>query len=504
MRLTLISPRLAVQRGDFLGSGVPYWPVELATFAELLRQRGHAITALDLFGESPQTFARRSDHNVQGAPLSRWAGDAALLQAEMFFVYGISSMSHAELLEITRELVALRPGVPVVLLENSQAVTAYALDEKRGDFFAAGATALLCGQPHWNIAELLAFLRGDGGAPQPANLIVRDRPNVPVQRFVERLPTLPPPAWDLFPIRNYWTLPYAHGPKSAPYLPMLTSFGCPYRCDFCVLPGTSGARWYGRPAREVVDEMITLRDRFGIRHFHIEDVNPTVKFGRWDDICRLLVERNAGIFFYFVSGTKAETVHIDQVPLYAKAGLRYLSISPESGSPDVLKAIGKPFDHQHGLALIAACHQHGIATQACLLVGHPAETETDHQRSIAYLQAMLRAGLDEVALFGVSPLPGSRLSREGRIEVTDQAALTSFSPTAREDWAVVSRRRRQLLRLFFVEKLKRGPDLWMAGLRAVGGSPRTKMENLPLRVPWVLWHVAKGKAQAALSGGGHG
>ena len=59
--------------------------------------------------------------------------------------------------------------------------------------------------------------------------------------------------------------------------------------------------------------MLTLKDRFGVRHFQIEDLNPTVKGARWEEVCRLLIERNAGIFFYFVSGTKAETVKVDQV-----------------------------------------------------------------------------------------------------------------------------------------------------------------------------------------------
>ena len=33
MKLTLVSPRLAIQKGDFLGSGIPYWPIELGASA---------------------------------------------------------------------------------------------------------------------------------------------------------------------------------------------------------------------------------------------------------------------------------------------------------------------------------------------------------------------------------------------------------------------------------------------------------------------------------------
>ena len=39
MEISLISPRLVIQKEDFLGSGVPYWPIELATFAAFLREK---------------------------------------------------------------------------------------------------------------------------------------------------------------------------------------------------------------------------------------------------------------------------------------------------------------------------------------------------------------------------------------------------------------------------------------------------------------------------------
>jgi radical SAM superfamily enzyme YgiQ (UPF0313 family) len=103
-----------------------------------------------------------------------------------------------------------------------------------------------------------------------------------------------------------------------------------------------------------------------------------------------------------VSCTKAETVKPEHIPVYARAGCRYLSISPESGSPAVMKAIGKPFDYAHGEALVRACTAHGVYTQACFLVGHPAETGADFAQSVAYLERLVRSGLDEVAVFVVA------------------------------------------------------------------------------------------------------
>jgi anaerobic magnesium-protoporphyrin IX monomethyl ester cyclase len=385
-------------------------------------------------------------------------------------------------------------------------VTGYSLRATAADFFAAGADALVCGDalPEWDevsraledhaiscASVVRATNRPPGGGA------ARTRGSSAAFRY-------PVPAWDLFPLSGYWSLPYAHGPKNGRYLPLLSSRGCPFGCDFCVVPETSGRAWRPRPAEEVVDEMAVLGDRFGVRRFAVEDLNPTVQSARWGRISELLIERRADVEFGFVAGTKAETLKLDQIPLLAAAGCRYISISPESGSSRLMRAMGKPFDHAHGLRLVAACHAAGIRTQACFLVGHPAETRADHAESRAYLQALVRAGLDEVAVFVVAPFAGSELYRTAQIVVDDAAALPSFSPKGRRGYSTYSRRRLELTSDFFAAKLRRGPDLWLQGARAVLGRSETKMENLPRRALYVSWRVmaARLAARRAAAEGG--
>jgi anaerobic magnesium-protoporphyrin IX monomethyl ester cyclase len=490
MVITLISPRLAVQKGDFLGSGVPYWPLELATLAAYLREHGELISVIDLFGSDASRLSDEGDYYLQGVPLQTDLRQTSVQKAQAFIVYAISYMSHQELLSLVRLLKMTRPMVPVAILENSQAVTAYSLQRAAPAFFEAGADALICGEAYFNWPEIKAFLADPEHAAVPENVLTPTERRAP-KRIIVRGAHYPVPAWDLFNLKGYWSIPYSHGPKTPRFLPLLTSRGCPYPCDFCVVPETNDRRWRGNEPEDVVEEIIRLRERFGVYDFQIEDLNPTVQHERWEQICRLLIARQAGIRFYFVSGTKAETVHIDQVPLFAAAGCRYISISPESGSKDLMKLIGKPFDHEHGTKLVAACRAHGIRTQACFLVGHPAETDNDAVLSRDYLRELVRAGLDEVAVFIVAPFAGSALYAQDRIALGDQSALVSFSPKGREGSELLDERRRALIRLFFAEKLKRGFDLWIQGARALFGRPQTKMENLPWRVLYILWLMVK-------------
>src|SRR5262245_29459465 len=101
-----ITPRLAIQKGDFLGSVDPYWPVEAATFAAMLREKGWEVSVLDLFGSAPERLT--SDQAVfwQGLPLEEALKQKNVLTSECdaVFVYALSSMSHQELLAIVRIL----------------------------------------------------------------------------------------------------------------------------------------------------------------------------------------------------------------------------------------------------------------------------------------------------------------------------------------------------------------------------------------------------------------
>ena len=492
MDLLLVSPRIAVQKGDYLGSGIPYWPIELAVLAGFAREHGCGVTVWDSLGSDPEVFESIGDHFLQGRGAGRWLARQGVPSADAVIIYAMSSMSHQDVL---RSIVALRAAgyaKTVAVLENSQAVTAYALPYVRNEFFAAGADLLICGEAYWNWPELLEALRAPGTSSAVNCLAKPDDPAKEPRRLIQiKDPAYPIPAWDLFALSGYWKLPYSHGPKTRTFLPILTSRGCPYPCDFCVVPETNDRKWRGRSPEAVVSEMVELHRRTGVVDFQVEDLNPTVNTRRWRRIAELLVEARLGLRYYIVSGTKAETLSLDDIPLYAASGCRYLSISPESGSETVMKAIGKPFDYEQGRRVVELCHRHGIRTQACFIVGHPSETEDDHLKSRAYLRELLALGLDETAIFIVAPLAGSRLQQESRVAFSDNQAMVSFSPKGRADWPTLSRRRRELIKDYFWGKVRQGTSLPGQLWRSVTGRPQTKVENLFRRVLFVVYHTLR-------------
>ncbi len=491
MHFTLISPRLVIQKNDFLGSGVPYWPVELLTLASFIRNKSDQVLVLDLFGNNPRILEDKDDHYLQGVKIDKHIED--LRETDAIIIFAISYMSHHEILSIIRSLRSSYGSKKIIILENSQAVTGYSLQRTAEDLIIDGADSIICGEPYHNWKEIRDFIIDDNNTI-PKNVITDLTLGRSPERFIEKNTIYPYPAWDLINLENYWNLPYSHGPKAKKYLPVLTSRGCPYPCDFCVVPETNNRRWRSNSPEEVVKELIYLKNKFGVLDFQIEDLNPTVDYRRWEQICNILISIKANIRFYFVSGTKAETIHIEQVPLLAKAGCRYISISPESGSSKLMKKIGKKFDYLHGLKLISSCYEYGIKTQTCFIVGHPSETIEDFELSRSYLHELVKAGVDEVAIFVTSPFPGSNIYKSQSIKILDKNTVLTFSPKGRENYNRIEIRRNKLIKDFLFKKLQINFFNFLNQcFRSLFGTPKTKIENLPRRVLYIFFLIIRNK-----------
>jgi len=482
MHFSLISPRLVIQKNDFLGSGVPYWPIELATLASHIIKKKDEVKLYDLFGSNPKLLEDKGDHYLQGVDIKNYIKEIG--ESDCIIIYAISYMSHHEINNIIRIIKSTYPKKKIAILENSQSVTAYSVQRVCDSFFEHGADLVIVGEPYFNWDEIKNFLIEEK-VNKPINVLTF-KSSTECTRIIKKISKYPIPAWNLINLKNYWSLPYSHGPKTKKYLPVLTSRGCPYPCDFCVVPETNNRRWRGNLPEDVVNEIAYLKENYNVSDFQIEDLNPTVDHKRWEAICKILIKKNLNIKFYFVSGTKAETVHLDSIPLFAKAGCKYISISPESGSDKVMKKIGKNFNYEHGLKLIKLCLINNIKTQACFIIGHPSETENDFIQSNAYLAKLIRAGLDETAIFIVSPFAGSKIYKDNLIEIEDKELIISFSPEGRKNYKELSRRRRIMIFTFLRLKITRHFFIFLVQCyRALIGTPKTKIENLPRRIIYI-------------------
>jgi radical SAM superfamily enzyme YgiQ (UPF0313 family) len=296
------------------------------------------------------------------------------------------------------------------------------------------------------------------------------------------------PAWDLFPLENYWALKFGHGPvTSGRYLPLLTSRGCPYPCKFCVVPATNNQKWRARSAANVVAEMQYYIEEFEVHEFHIEDLDPTISDTRIREICAEIIERGLDVRWKLVAGTKVETIRSEEtIDLMAQAGCNYISISPETGSAKVLKLMRKPFDLEHAVRLVKRMNEVGIRSQTCFVLGFPGEEDEDRQLTFEMVRDLTIKGVDEIALFIITPVPGSAIYDE--FEGYNSLSDLNFTPTWRTDYQVLSKFRLDLYRHFLWWKLRYHPGkIIRQAFNFLIRRFETKMEMVPYRALVLKW-----------------
>lgn len=483
MVTVLINPNLVVQRNDLFTTGVVYMPIGLAYSAAALRKEGLPVTVIDAFAERPRQSRRVAGFMFLGLTPGEVAGRVPR-ETRVICIYANQLINHSSIVEIIVAVKQSHPGVPVVLLENTQAVTAYALIPVADQLFAAGADYLLTGEGDRRVPAMVkAFLldRPKEALRAIDGLCGSDFQNPPLG-FIDDLDSLPIPAWDLFPLAGYWSLRFAHGPQgSTKYLPLLTSRGCPYPCRFCVVPATNNKKWRSRSAQNIADEVEFLQRNFGVNEFHLEDLNPTISDARIREMCGEFIRRKLGITWKIVAGTKVESMRSEAtIDLMAQAGCRYISISPESGSPRILKLIDKPFNVAHAVDLIKRMNQVGIRSQACFVLGFPEENDDDRKMTTAMVRDLVRHGVDEIALFIISPVPGSKIFEQfsGYTSLSE----LNFTPTWREDYKKLNSFRLELYIKFIAWKALYHPIKIIRQIRNFCTRKfETKMEMVPYK-----------------------
>ena len=164
--------------------------------------------------------------------------------------------------------------------------------------------------------------------------------------------------------------------------------GCVKGCRFCA--------WSNHTAR-ILDEdvyfelMVDLRDRFGVRQFHVAELD----FFTWPRRALALAERlraEAPDIVWFALGSPVDLVRLGDAECRAlhAGGLRKVEIGSESASARMLRAIGKhhqPEDiHTVSRRLVA----HGIRPMNNFLFGFPGETRSDRAASLAMIHRLFR------------------------------------------------------------------------------------------------------------------
>jgi hypothetical protein len=229
----------------------------------------------------------------------------------------------------------------------------------------------IMGEPDLTVLELL---RGD--PPERINGLAYRRDGEwrrNADRVFQRdLDQIPFPRWDLLPVDAY-RIPRSAAAGTMRFLPMLTSRGCPFGCNYCPYPVGQGLKWRFRSPVNVVDEMEHLVRDLGVEYIIFRDPLFSANKKRVAEICEEVIRR--GVTVQWRCETRIDCLDEPTIALMARAGCTGVNFGVESVDPQIQKNVErKPIGREQFVDTIAHLHRHRIATFAFFIVGLPGDT----------------------------------------------------------------------------------------------------------------------------------
>lgn len=222
--------------------------------------------------------------------------------------------------------------------------------------------------------DILCFLQGKYSLIQ--RMAYRKNLHNIVEINTERPSTIidvPTPRHELF-LNNRYRFPFS---RHRNFSVILTDFGCPYLCSFCVM---ASLPYRYRFTDSVLDELKYLH-RLGVRELFW--MNQT--FGINKEKTLEVLDKMEKFYPSFSWTTFSRPDLIDDVLISSmkRAGCHTIIFGVESGSEEILKRNRKGYTIKQAKSAFALCRKHKIRTVGTFILGLPGETEETIRKTIS-------------------------------------------------------------------------------------------------------------------------
>jgi len=183
---------------------------------------------------------------------------------------------------------------------------------------------------------------------------------------------------------------------------VILSRGCYFNCSFCCSKRMHGGKVRARSPEAVVDELIYLRDEFGVEMVNVFDDTFAVSKKRVLRVCELLIEKKVEMKWYCL--LRADDVDLDLLLAMKAAGCLSVTIGFESGSDRILKLMNKKTTVATTRLCIETVYKSGLKMYGFLIVGFPTESEHDVELSADFIRDNPEVDTWQLHMF--QPYPG--------------------------------------------------------------------------------------------------
>ena len=190
-------------------------------------------------------------------------------------------------------------------------------------------------------------------------------------RLLPDLNELPPPAWDLLPLNKHKMA--LHFEPTKKVMPILSTRGCPFSCDFCSNWILSRKVVRFKDVEKVISEINELIFKYKVNTLLFRDEVFTLNRNRVIQLCEEIIENKLNIEWW--CQTRVGLIDDDLLKIMKSAGCVAISCGIESGSDVVLKDIGKKITIHQAKDTIAMIKNNGIFSYVNFIIGHSLDTK---------------------------------------------------------------------------------------------------------------------------------
>jgi len=358
-------------------SGI-YPPLGIAYLAAAARRAGHGVSIVD-------AHANDLDHSSVLRALKHIAADVVGLTSTTFNWPVVTEL--ARRLRQEREDLPIWVGGPQLSLYARECMAEPAVD------------VAVVGEGDETLVELLSRLADGEDCAGVAGTIVRREDELvhgPDRPPVEDLDGLPFPALDLLPLQRYRSLDLP-----TPFVSMVTSRGCPFRCRYCSQVYVGGTYRAHGPAR-VVAEMTRAVRRFRAREIVFFDETFTLDDSWVQAVCEGILAADLDVPWNV--RTRVDRLDGETLLAMREAGCCSIHVGIEAGTDRVQRLMNKKLDLSGVGDALHAARRFGIETRGYFMLGYPGETRDEIEQTLQLSQDL---PLDWASFTITTPLPGT-------------------------------------------------------------------------------------------------
>ncbi len=363
-----------------------YPPLGLMCLGASVKQAGHEAEVIDL--------------EVETLPFDELCGRIRRMDADLIGITTTTPVFHIAQAFARALRHALRlpivvggPHITVLKEETFTEDFDFGVIQEGQDTLCELMDALAAGATEFGAIKGLVWRREDGSV-----VVNEARP------FATDLDALPMPARDMVDPGNYaFEVP---GKGLVPVATIELTRGCPFQCVFCSEPLNTGRVLRRRSAKSVVDEMVYVKEKFGISHFMTLDSTLTLNRKLIEGICHEIIDR--GIEVTWEGQTRANLVDEPLLVLLQQAGLVRMSFGVESADDGVLEKMRKKVDPGSMREAFRLCKKLGISTLCGLMMGNPGDTRETILKTAWFVRSIPEIRYAPMAI--AIPYPGTELA----------------------------------------------------------------------------------------------